>query len=99
MSETRSPAARLSMVGLVCISLFAALFVRLWYLQEIDQTEHVAATKIHLRTIQVEGPRGRILDRNGNVLVDNRVSEVVGLNRKVLRIEPAKEREATFTQL
>jgi penicillin-binding protein 2 len=99
MSERTASPARLSMIGLVCVSLFASLFVRLWYLQEIDQTEHVAASKIHLRTIQVEGPRGRILDRNGNVLVDNRVSQVVGLNRRVLRVEPAKERTDTFTRL
>ena len=33
--------ARLSMVGIVCLSLFASLFARLWYLQVIDKSEHV----------------------------------------------------------
>ena len=86
MPERPTSLSRLSMVGIVCISLFGALLARLWYLQVIDKREYqVQASAIHLRTIHEEGTRGRILDRNGKVLVDNRVSKVVGLDHQVLR--------------
>ena len=60
------------------LSLFAALFARLWFLQVMTAPEYqVAAENNRVRVVQVEAPRGRILDRNGNVLVDNRRSIVV----------------------
>ena len=42
-----------------------------------------AAEANRVRVVQVEAPRGRILDRNGTVLVDNRVSIVVTVDRVV----------------
>ena len=48
------------------ISLFAALFARLWFLQVMTAPEYqVAAENNRVRVVQVEAPRGRILDRNG----------------------------------
>ena len=76
--DTDSKQLRLSAVGIVAISLFLALFVRLWFLQGIDRQEFEAASVTNrLRVIHEEAPRGRILDRNGKVLVDNRTSSVV----------------------
>ena len=40
-----------------------------------------ASTGNGVRIVSTEAPRGRILDRQGRVLVDNRVSEVVTLAR------------------
>ena len=99
MNEPATSHIRLSIVGIVCVSLFASLFVRLWYLQMIDEHDYkVAAEAIHLRTIHEQGPRGRILDRKGRVLVDNQVSRVVGLDHRVMRrfegSDPAVKREA-----
>ena len=37
-----------------------------------------------IRVVPVEAPRGRILDRNGKVLVDNRISVQVTIDRTVL---------------
>lgn len=92
--------SRLSIVGIVCISLFGALLARLWYLQLIDSHDfEVAAPSVHLRTIHEQGPRGRILDRNGKVLVDNRVTKVVGLDRQPLRKLDAAERTKVFERL
>jgi len=80
------PRIRLSIVGVVVVSLFASLFARLWYLQVINRSEfQVQASAIHLRVIHEEGTRGRILDRNGKVLVDNRVSLVVYLDHLELK--------------
>ncbi|MCC6226702.1 MAG: penicillin-binding protein 2 [Microthrixaceae bacterium] len=99
MSERPVSLARLSMVGIVCISLFASLFVRLWYLQIIDKTEHVRATRINLKTVREEGSRGRILDRKGRVLVDNEITRVIGIERQDMSDLSAKERDEVFDRL
>ena len=73
---------RLGIVAVVCFALFAALFARLWYLQVLSPDDFVQAAEANrLRTVQVEAPRGRILDRDGNVLVDNRASTTVTVDR------------------
>lgn len=98
--ETDSNQVRLSAVGIVAVSLFLALFVRLWFLQGIDRQEFEAASVTNrLRVIHEEAPRGRILDRNGRVLVDNRTSIVVALDREPLRRLDEEEREAAFVHL
>jgi len=80
-----SPRLRLSVLGVVTFSLFAALFARLWYLQVMANDEfQVAAEANRIRVVAVEGPRGRILDREGAVIVDNRVSVEVTIDRSVL---------------
>lgn len=99
MPERPPSLTRLSMVGIVCISLFASLFVRLWYLQVIDKTEHVRATRINLKTVREEGARGRILDRKGRVLVDNQVTQLVGIQRQDMKHLSDKEREEVFDRL
>ena len=74
---------RLSVLGVVVISLFAALFSRLWYLQVMDTNSfQVAAKANQVRIVYEPAPRGRILDRNGAVLVDNRFRFVVTLSRQ-----------------
>jgi penicillin-binding protein 2 len=94
----------MSVVGVVVIGCFLALFARLWYLQIIEAPElEELATTNRTRVVAVEAPRGRILDVNGNVIVDNRTSLVVTIDRSKL---PKAERErvisdlaATFTDL
>jgi penicillin-binding protein 2 len=98
--DTDSNQVRLSAVGIVAISLFLALFVRLWFLQGIDRQEFEAASVTNrLRVLTEEAPRGRILDRNGKVLVDNRTSIVVSLDREPMRTMPEAERRALFVRL
>ncbi len=60
-------------IFLVCTGIFLALFVRLVYLC-IWEAEHYAAqaTQLHERERSIKAARGRILDRNGTVLADNR---------------------------
>ena len=100
MAERETSIPRLSIVGIVCVSLFASLFVRLWYLQIVDQKQYqVTASAFHQRIEHVEGARGRILDRNGKVLVDNRVILIVGINRQNLNHVTATRRSAEFDQL
>ncbi len=87
MSEEVPPGSliRLAVLGLVVFSMFATLFVRLWSLQVLSVEDfEVAAIENRFETLPVRAPRGRILDRNGKVLVDNRVSVVVTLDPQIL---------------
>ncbi len=65
---------RLGVLGMVVLSLFCALLARLWYLQVLAApTFKVEAQHNSVAVVYTEAPRGRILDRNGKVLADNRV--------------------------
>lgn len=73
---------RLAVVGVIVVSLFAALTARLWYLQVLDTADfQLQAQANRVRLVYETAPRGRILDRQGRVLVDNRVSDVLTLSR------------------
>ena len=98
-------------LGVVAMSLFVALFGRLWYLQALQAEELQEVATLNVReTIRTQAPRGRVLDINGNVLVDNRLSTIVTVNPEELRIslveqgyrtsdERAEFREEMFTEL
>ena len=84
-----TPRLRLAVMGVVVLSLFAALFARLWYLQVLDSRTFVAAASANqIRFVYEEAPRGRILDRQGRVLVDNAKSQVVTVDKAELKDEP-----------
>ena len=83
---------RLAVVGVVTLSLFAAMFARLWYLQVMDSRTFVAAaTSNQVRFVYEEAPRGRIVDRQGRVLVDNARSQAITVDRAVLGKLPNQE--------
>src|SRR3954471_6037188 len=80
-----SPRLRLGVVAIVIVSLFAALLARLWYLQVLAAPQYRTQADVNrVRTIYTEAPRGRILDRQGRILVDNRVSDAVVVSREEL---------------
>lgn len=84
---------RVAVVGGVAAVLFAVLFFRLWNLQVISGDEYLAEAKNNrTRELKVIAPRGDILDRDGNVLVDNRTSLALQLNTAKLPEDPAEER-------
>jgi penicillin-binding protein 2 len=86
MSENESPRLRLRILGIVALSLFGALFARLWFLQVMAAPEYrVEAQANRVRTVTEEAPRGRILDAKGRVIVDNRTSRVVTMDPVQLR--------------
>lgn len=73
---------RLRVLGVVAVSLFLALFGRLWFLQALESERfEVRAQSNITESIRTQAPRGQILDRNGRVLVENRLSTVVTINR------------------
>lgn len=85
---------RLRIFAFVALILFSALVARLWYLQGIEyEVLSDRARGNVLQELYEEAPRGRILDRNGRVLVDNEVVQVVTFDRNVLE---ALDEEETF---
>lgn len=77
---------RLRMLAFVGLTLFGALFARLWYLQALESEAFQAeALGNVLQPVYEQAPRGRILDRNGRVIVDNRVVQVVTIDRQELQ--------------
>ena len=77
--------ARLGLIGLMVGCLFAAMFVRLWYLQVLDSSRlAAAATANQVREVTVQAPRGTILDRYGNTIVDNHTVVAVTVARSVV---------------
>ncbi|MBA3349764.1 MAG: penicillin-binding protein 2, partial [Actinobacteria bacterium] len=77
---------RLGILGLLVIIAFGSLFSRLWFLQVLASEDYrVLARENRVRRVQSEPPRGRILDRNGKVLVGNRLSLSVTIDRQSLR--------------
>jgi penicillin-binding protein 2 len=80
---------RLGVLGMVVLSLFCALLARLWYLQVLASPDlRVEAQHNSVAVVYTEAPRGRILDRNGKVLADNRVVLALVADREVVRKQP-----------
>lgn len=84
---------RVAVLGGVAVALFAVLFFRLWNLQVLDGDKYLAEAKNNrTREFKVIAPRGDILDREGNVVVDNRTSLALQLNTEKLPEDPAEEK-------
>jgi penicillin-binding protein 2 len=84
MTEGKVP-ARLRWLALFCALMFAALTTRLWFLQVLSAAEaQKAARQNGTRIVQSDAPRGRIYDRNGNLIVGNRASLTVLVKREAL---------------
>ena len=83
MSETTR--FRMRVLAIIGLSLFATLAARLWYLQVMVSERAVAVAQSNVtRVITVPAPRGRILDVQGRVLVGNRTTTVLTMNRHQL---------------
>lgn len=76
---------RLVVVQALAFSLFATLFVRLYYLQVIGGDAYQAqAANQSVRDIVVQPQRGLIVDDQGRPLVANRTSWVISVDRTLL---------------
>ena len=75
---------RVSIVGVVVVALFSTLLVRLWFLQSGSENSlKVQAVVDSTRVIQTQTPRGEIRDSNGAVLVRDRASWAVTIDRNL----------------
>ncbi len=82
MTEGRT-GLRLKVLAMLVAFMFAALTTRLWFLQVLasDQFRNQAKNNA-VRITDIPAPRGRILDDQGRVLVQNRMSLVVTVNKQ-----------------
>ncbi|MGH2944512.1 MAG: penicillin-binding transpeptidase domain-containing protein, partial [Solirubrobacteraceae bacterium] len=84
-------ALRVAIFGGIAFALFAIVFFRLWYLQVLSGDKYLAEARGNrLRELRIQAPRGKIVDRNGKVMVRNRRAVVVQLDPAKL---PEEERE------
>jgi penicillin-binding protein 2 len=85
-NDNRLPQARLAVASYIIVGMIGVLLLGFWKLQVIDADRYTSmAERNRVREIPVIAPRGRMLDRDGRVLVDNRPSFSVLL----LRDDPA----------
>ena len=88
--EQASPQLRLTILLVVVLCLFGALFARLWFLQVMDAPKaQAAAANNGIRLVYAPAPRGVIEDRNGNVLVGNVNEPVIEVSRLIASQNPA----------
>ena len=68
-------ALRVAILGGIGLVAFVIIFLRLWYLEVLSGDEYLAeAQNNQVREFTVQAPRGKVLDRRGEVLVDNRTA-------------------------
>jgi penicillin-binding protein 2 len=85
-NDNRLPQARLAIASYIIVGMVGVLLLGFWKLQVIDADKYSSlAERNRVRAIPVIAPRGRMLDRDGRVLVDNRPAFSVLL----LRDDPA----------
>jgi penicillin-binding protein 2 len=81
-NDNRLPQARLAVASYIIVGMIGVLLLGFWKLQVIDSDKYTSlAERNRVREIPVIAPRGRMLDRDGRVLVDNRPSFSVLLLR------------------
>ncbi len=85
-NDNRLPQVRLAAASYVIVGMITLLLLGFWKLQVIDADKYgQLAERNRVRSIPIIAPRGRMLDRDGRVLVDNYPSFSVLL----LRDDPA----------
>ena len=84
---------RLAVLGVLVVASFVALFSRLWFLQVLASEQYDQFAKENrVRFVYSEPSRGRILDAEGRVLVRNRGSNSVTVDKQIVDT-PAEERK------
>jgi penicillin-binding protein 2 len=75
-----SIALRVAVIIGIAAVMFGIVFFRLWFLQVLSAQEFVAqANDNRLTAVKVVAPRGTIVDRKGEIIVDNRAGLGVGI--------------------
>jgi penicillin-binding protein 2 len=81
------PQTRLAVVSYIIVGMIGLLLLGFWKLQVIDSDKYgQMAEQNRVRSIPIIAPRGRMLDRDGRVMVDNRPSFSVLLLRDDLKL-------------
>lgn len=86
--DTKFASGKIAVFQYFTVAIFAFLLFRFWNLQ-IRDTEYFSerAEKNRFRSLPISAPRGKILDRDGRVIVDNHSSFRAVLSRENLKEE------------
>src|SRR5438270_12550181 len=70
--EEKIPASKLSIAQYIILGIFLVLAFGLWRLQVSSSDRYESlADRNRIRTVPILAPRGKILDREGRIIVDN----------------------------
>jgi len=86
--DTRFALGRIAAFQYLAVAIFLVLITGFWKLQVQDHDENSeAAERNRIKTVPLPAPRGKILDRDGRVIVDNHATVTVMLSRDTLKPE------------
>ncbi len=86
--DTKIPTPRIAMVQYATVAVFLFLTGGFWVLQiQNPDFYNEQAERNRVRSIPILAPRGKILDRDGRVIVDNHSSFSLILSRETLKTE------------
>jgi penicillin-binding protein 2 len=86
----------MKVLAALVVFMFAALTTRLWFLQVLAAPQFSKlANDNQVRLVPIDPLRGEILDRNGNVLVENTSTTAIVVNRQAL----GDEKDAVLIRL
>ena len=81
--DRRRLGSRLGALQLGAVVVFFVLAMSFWFLQVVQHQKYAEmAENNHQRTLALRAPRGVLFDRNGKVLVDNRHSFTISIDRE-----------------
>jgi penicillin-binding protein 2 len=93
-------ARRVAILGTFALAMFAIVFFRLWFLQVLSGDKYLAEAKVNRsRDIPIPAPRGEILDRSGNTLVDSKRAIAVQISPAQLPVPLQASTNAQEAQL
>ena len=99
-SSDRRSRLRLVVIQALVFSLFATLFVRLYYLQVVSGADYqTQAASQSVREVVVQPQRGLIVDAQGRPLVANRMSWVISVDRTLLGKMPESRQDALLGRI
>src|SRR5690242_11697259 len=86
--DTRFALGRIAVFQYAAVAIFLFLIAGFWVLQIRDhETNSTLAERNRIKTVPMLAPRGKILDRDGRVIVDNQPAFVVQLTQENLKPE------------
>jgi penicillin-binding protein 2 len=86
--DTRFALSRIAAFQYVAVAIFLFLISGFWVLQVRDgETNSQLAERNRIKTVPVLAPRGKLLDRDGRVIVDNQSAFTLLLTRENLKLE------------
>ena len=87
--DTRFALGRIAVFQYTAVAAFFVLITGFWILQVRDESfNSELAERNRIKTVPLLAPRGKILDRDGRVIVDNQPSFTVRLTRENNVIDP-----------